>query len=139
MNLYVLDTDTLSLLQRGHPLVTQRCAAKSPGELAITVSSVEEQLSGRLRFIRKVRKPDDLDRAYQSLIGTVRSLSRLPIMSFPPAAFTRYHQLIGLKLNVGRMDLRIAATVLEVGGILVTRNVRDFGRIAGLILEDWSI
>jgi tRNA(fMet)-specific endonuclease VapC len=100
------------------------------------VSSVEEQLSGRLRFIRKVRKPDELDRAYQSLIETLRSLSKLPIMSFPPPAFTRYHQLIGIKLNVGRMDLRIAATVLETGGILVTRNVRDFGRIAGLILED---
>jgi predicted nucleic acid-binding protein len=37
------------------------------------------------------------------------------------------------------MDLRIAATVLDVGGILVTRYVRDFSRIPGLILEDWSI
>jgi tRNA(fMet)-specific endonuclease VapC len=139
MNLSVLDTDTLSLLQRGHPIVTQRCAAKIPGELAITVSSVEEQLSGRLRFIRKVRKPDELARAYQSLIETLRSLSKLPIISFSPATFARYSQLIGLKLNVGRMDLRIAATVLEIGGILVTRNVRDFSRVSGLILEDWSI
>jgi tRNA(fMet)-specific endonuclease VapC len=139
MNVYVLDTDTLSLFQRGHPIVTKRCAAKSPGELAITVSSVEKQLSGRLRFIRKVRKPDDLSRAYQSLIQTLRSPAKLPIISFSPAAFARYSQLIGLKLNAGRVDLRIAATVLEVGGILVTRNVRDFSRIPGLILEDWSI
>jgi tRNA(fMet)-specific endonuclease VapC len=139
MKVYVLDTDTLSLLQRGHSNATLRCAAKSPGELAITVISVEEQLSGRLRFIRKVRKPDDLARAYQSVIDTLRSLSKLPIISFPPAAFARYHHLIGLKLNVGRMDLRIAATVLEHRGILVTRNVRDFGRVQGLALEDWSI
>jgi tRNA(fMet)-specific endonuclease VapC len=139
MNVYVLDTDTLSLFQRGHPIVTKRCAAKSPGELAITVSSVEKQLSGRLRFIRKVRKPDDLSRAYQSLIQTLRSPAKLPIISFSPAAFARYSQLIGLKLNAGRVDPRIAATVLEVGGILVTRNVRDFSRIPGLILEDRSI
>jgi tRNA(fMet)-specific endonuclease VapC len=139
MNVYVLDTDMLSLFQRGHPIVTKRCAAKSPGELVITVSSVEEQLSGRLRFIRKVRKPDELARAYQSLIETLRSLAKLPIISFSPAAFARYSQFLGLKLNVGRMDLRIAATVLDVGGILVTRNVRDFSRIPGLILEDWSI
>ena len=139
MNVYVLDTDTLSLFQRGHPIVTKRCAAKSPGELVITVSSVEEQHSGRLRFIRKVRKPDELPRVYQSPIETVRSLSKLPIISFSPAAFARYSQLIGLKLDVGRMDLRIAATVVDLGGILVTRNVRDFSRIPGLILEDWSI
>jgi tRNA(fMet)-specific endonuclease VapC len=139
MTLHVLDTDTLSLLQRGHPSVVQRCAAKPSGELAITVISVEEQLSGRLRFIGKVRKPDDVNRAYRSLIDTVRSLSKLPIISFSRASFTRYRHLVGLKLNVGRMDLRIAATALEHGGVLVTRNVRDFARVPGLAIEDWSI
>ena len=84
MSLHVLDTDMLSLLQRGHPIVTRRCATKSPSELAVTVTSVEEQLSGRLRFIRKARKPDDLARAYQGLIDTLRSLSKLPMISFPP-------------------------------------------------------
>ena len=37
--------------------------------------SVEERLSGRLRFIGKVRKADDVNRAYRSLIVTVRSLA----------------------------------------------------------------
>ena len=139
MTLHVLDTDMLSLLQRGHPSVVNRCAAQSSGELAITVVSVEEQLSGRLRFIQRVRKPDDLNRAYESLIETLRSLSTLPIFSFSPAAFARYRYLVGLKLNVGRMDLRIAATALELGAVVVTRNVRDFGRVPGLTLEDWSV
>ena len=81
MNLYVLDTDSFPFFAAaGHPIVTKRCAAKSPGELAITVSSVEKQLYGRLRFIRKVRKPDDLSRAYQSLIQTLRSPAKLPII-----------------------------------------------------------
>lgn len=138
MKLYVLDTDTLSLLQRGHARVSRQCAAKTHGQLAITVISIDEQLSGRLRMIRKATKPDDIARAYESLIATLRSLSKLPVLSFVLAAQGRYRNLAGLKLNVGRMDLRIAATVLEHGGILVTRNARDFGRVPGLTFEDWS-
>jgi tRNA(fMet)-specific endonuclease VapC len=46
MTLYVLDTDTLSLLAKGHPAVQARVAGCAAHELAITVISVEEQLSG---------------------------------------------------------------------------------------------
>lgn len=110
----------------------------APGQIAITAITVEEQLSGRLRVLGRARKPDDLTRAYQSLVDTLRSLAKLPIITFLPNAFARYQSLCGLKLNVGRMDLRIAATVIEHGGTLVTRNTHDFGRVPGLIVEDWS-
>ncbi len=33
---------------------------------------------------------------------------------------------------------RIAAVVLEDGGTLVTRNLRDFRRIPNLAIEDWT-
>ncbi len=46
MSLFVRDTDTVSLLQHDHPRVAARCSARSPHELAITVVSLEEQLSG---------------------------------------------------------------------------------------------
>jgi tRNA(fMet)-specific endonuclease VapC len=46
MSLWVLDTDTLTLLQHNHPAVCRHAGQHAPQELAITVITVEEQLSG---------------------------------------------------------------------------------------------
>jgi tRNA(fMet)-specific endonuclease VapC len=43
-----------------------------------------------------------------------------------------------LKIKVRKMDLRIAATVLDRDGVLVTHNGRDFRQVPGLRIEDWS-
>jgi tRNA(fMet)-specific endonuclease VapC len=139
MSVFVLDTDTLSLLQRGHPGVTRRCASRAPGELAISAISVEEQVSGWYTMLRRAKNPEELAIAYQSLVDTVRFLAGLPILSFSPAANARFQLLLGQKLNVGGMDLKIAAIVLETGGVVVSRNLRDFRRIPSLVVEDWSV
>ena len=39
---------------------------------------------------------------------------------------------------IGPKDMIIASTVLSRGGILVTNNTREFERIKGLQIEDWS-
>ena len=42
------------------------------------------------------------------------------------------------KVRIGTMDLRIAATAISNGLILLTRNTVDFERVPGLTLEDWT-
>ena len=40
---------------------------------------------------------------------------------------------------IGPYDLLIAAQALRREAILVTANVREFGRVEGLALEDWTL
>lgn len=65
-------------------------------------------------------------------------LTQFRILAISKAGLSRFDDLVGQKLNIGRMDLRIAAITLANGGTLVTRNVRDFRRVPGLAVEDWT-
>jgi tRNA(fMet)-specific endonuclease VapC len=138
MSLYVLDTDTLQLLQDANPAVVARVLAVAGDDLAIAVVTVEEQLSGWYTQLRHAKQPERLAWAYRRLAATVRFLSQIQIVDFDESAIQRCEQLKERKLKVRKMDLRIAATVLGRNATLVTRNVRDFEKIPGLRIEDWS-
>jgi tRNA(fMet)-specific endonuclease VapC len=138
MNLYVLDTDILQLYQEENPTVVSRVRAIAPGDRAISVITVEEQLSGWYTQLRQAKDHERLAWAYRRLAVTVRLLANVQIVDFDGPAIRRCEQLKKLKLKVRKMDLRIAASVLERGAILVTRNVRDFRQVPGLRIEDWS-
>ncbi|MBY0525079.1 MAG: type II toxin-antitoxin system VapC family toxin [Gemmataceae bacterium] len=138
MSLYVLDTDILSLYQHDHPGVTQAIESRLPVERAITVISVEEQFSGWYTMLRQARKPQEVARIYLRLARNTQVLAKLQILSFTEPAIARYDALVAMRLNVGKYDLRIAAVALENGATLVTRNLRDFQRVPGLIVENWA-
>lgn len=140
MSLYILDTDILTLLQEGDPIVRQHAASHPKQSIAITIISVEEQLTGWYTRVRRANKPSLLAQAYERLTRNVRYLAELPnIFSFTEAAILHFEQLKSRKLNVPSNDLRIAAITLEYSGILVSRNLRDFQRVPNLVVEDWSV
>src|SRR5713101_9445641 len=132
MNLYVLDTDILTLYQTGDAVVVGHAMDQLSSGLTVTVISVEEQLSGWYTRLRRAKKPEELAAVYQRLTDTIQSLARFRILSFTAGAIGRYEELRAKRLNVSKNDLRIAAIVLEAGGILVTRNTRDFQQIPSL-------
>jgi tRNA(fMet)-specific endonuclease VapC len=61
------------------------------------------------------------------------------VVPFDQACELRFQELLGQRLRCGNQDLKIAATALAHNLIVVTRNRRDFGLVAGLVLEDWSV
>jgi len=129
---YILDTDILTLYQEGHTQVCQNVAAHSSEKLALCIISVEEQLSGWFTMIRRTSDRQRQARLYQRFTENTVFLARLNIVSFSLSAMDRFDSLRASRLNIGIMDLRIAAIALDSGCRLVTRKRRDFQRVPGL-------
>ena len=138
MTRFVLDSDIVSLLQHGHPVVVENLSKHSSGEVATTIITMEEQLSGWYTLLRRARTVKQLVPVYERMGQTVRFLSRLPLLSFTDASAEVYERLRRQKPRAGSMDLRVAAIALTHSARLVTRNRRDFEDIEDLTTENWA-
>jgi tRNA(fMet)-specific endonuclease VapC len=139
MNLFVLDTDILTLLEEANPVVSERVRNSSPDELSVTVVTVEEKLTGWYTLIRRAKKPEQFIHAYHRLAGAIGLLKPLRILEVSQTTFDRYQDLKSQKLGVGKMDLLIASIVIDEQATLVTRNRADFAKVPNLKWVDWSI
>ncbi len=119
--------------------MVQSVDARPSIDLAISVMTVAEQITGWYTLTRRARQPEEIARAYAQLGAAVVRLAKWRILRYTESAIARVAQLKALRLNVGLMDLRIAAIALDNGAVVVTRNRRDFGRVPGLNIEDWSV
>jgi tRNA(fMet)-specific endonuclease VapC len=138
MKLHVLDTDCLTLLLHGQAEMCRHVAARDPAELALPIVTVEETLTGWYNQIRKAKKDEQLIRAYAALQQAVEFCARVRILPVDQDAMLRFNDLRSRKLRLGTNDLRIAAVALAHDAVVVTRNVRDFKRVPGLQIADWS-
>ena len=135
---WLLDTDHVSLHERGHVPLRSRLAAVPPGAIAISVVTVEEMIRGRLTILARRSEGEARVRAYAKFLETVVFFSSIPVVPLDLVCEQKFQELRPLRLRAGSQDLRIAATALVNNLILVTRNRQDFERIPGLSLEDWS-
>jgi tRNA(fMet)-specific endonuclease VapC len=138
VSLFLLDTDHLTHYQMGHPQVLANIARHATDQLAISVITVEEQLTGWYTALRRAKDDARREQIYRRMALTVESLAKWRVLPFSLAAMNRYAALVRQHLNVGGNDLKIAATALEHNATVVTRNLRDFGRVATLLVEDWT-
>ena len=86
MSLHVLDTDCLTLLLHGHAEISRQAAARDRAELALTIVTVEEMLTGWYSQIRKAKNDEQLIRAYAALQQAVEFCGRVRIRPWSDAA-----------------------------------------------------
>ena len=140
MSQFLLDTDTLSLLEHGNATVLRRINSHPVADIAITAISILEQMKGWQAVLNHARTRQQIALIFDRLVNRLLPVwGRFSALSFPEPAILRFEHLQSLRLKVGPMDLRIAAVALENGLTVVTRNRRDFGRVPGLTVEDWSV
>lgn len=141
MSVFILDTDTLTLVGQTNPIVLAAiAAARTAGHtVATTAVTIEEQINGWFRAFRAARDHAELAWASRMFSESVPIWDSFFVYPQTEASLARFDALVALKLNVGKMDLRIASVALEVGAAVVTLNLRDFGRIPGLATADWTV
>ncbi|HTW94996.1 MAG TPA: type II toxin-antitoxin system VapC family toxin [Tepidisphaeraceae bacterium] len=142
--IYVLDTDILTLLAHDNspeaPRIRRRIAELSDDELVVTtIINYEEQMRGWMAALNRARSPRAEVEIYARLLQYLLSVRRMTVLDYSSAAATIVAQLRRKGVSIGAMDLKIAAIVLSVRAVLITRNARDFRKVPDLSIEDWSI
>lgn len=137
----VLDTDVLTLHQRQHGDRYARLAARlatSGQEVYVTIVSFEEQMRGWMAACAKARTPEQYAAASARLNEMLQDFGDRAILPFGSSATAEFKRLKAAKVNIGTMDLRIASIALANSATLVTMNLRDYERVPGLQVEDWT-
>ena len=130
---FLLDTDICIYIQRQKPLqVLARLEALEPGEAVVSVITWGELMYGAGKSGQTSRVLQVLDE-----FGAI-----IPVLPMPEQAGRNYGQLRAnlesLGPPIGNNDLWIAAHALTAGLTLVTNDEREFRRVPGLLIENWS-
>ena len=127
---YLLDTNTIIHALRGEPSGARaRLDAEGPARVTVSAVTVAELSYG-------VHKSNRIER--HELFATF--LAPFEILAFDEAAAHRHGELRhALRHNpIGERDLIIASIAHQLGLTVVTDNVREFDRVPGLLVENWS-
>lgn len=141
MTLFILDTDSASLFLAGNQKLIYRVTQEVP-DVVTTIVTVQELFNGWAGRVNDPAEANNLVRIYGKLWQTTEFLKTIEILTFSELANT-YHQNLILEhktLAKKRLekDMRIAAIALSVGGIIITRNHKDFSQVPNLKIEDWT-
>jgi predicted nucleic acid-binding protein len=136
----ILDSDTFTLLTYQHANVVRHYEAVPEGEqLAVTAVTRIEVLRGRTDSLLKAANEQELLAAAKRLQATEDALGAFLVLHVEEGAAKHFQALLGQKkLKMKRPDMLIACIALANDALLVTRNTKDFKKVAGLKLANWA-
>jgi tRNA(fMet)-specific endonuclease VapC len=140
--MYILDTDHISVFDRAGPsaqALLSRLARTDPNEVVTTIVTYEEQMRGWLAYVNKNSSIELQIEAYRKLEGQLANYRKITVISFDERAGRLFQDLRERHRRLGAMDLKIAAIAIVNQATVLTRNTKDFGQIAGLAIEDWTM
>jgi tRNA(fMet)-specific endonuclease VapC len=127
----LLDTNTLIHYLRGQPAVVSRLKDASPLQLGVPSIVAYEIEYGTL----KIGSPRRREIVSELLAG----IQQVPFDREAALESARIRiDLEARGLVIGPMDLLIAGTAVSRGAVLATNNTKEFSRIKGLRLSDWT-
>ncbi len=131
--IYVLDTDICIFALKGQfPSIRKHMAAHPPHGIKVPSVVKAELLLG----VHKSANP----RQAHTIVEFF--LAPLEIIPFDDSCAVVYakirHDLEKKGRLIGPNDLIIAATTLAHQGSLITHNTKEFSRVSGLKLQDWT-
>ena len=135
--IYLPDTNAFSayLAGRSPPLTQRMLAAFKAGELRLSVMVFSELAFGAEKARAKLG-----DTKFARRVDLLRKQIDLEPLGkdFPDHyAKVRTH-LESTGWKIGDRDTIIAAHALALGAVMVTRNVHEFSRVPGLVVENWE-
>lgn len=130
---YMLDTNIcIELIRRQPANILNRITATRIGDVGVSMLTVAELQYG----VSKNRSPE------QNLAALEQFLLALTLADFGYDAAAAYGQLRAhlerKGTPIGSMDMLIAAHALSLDVVLVTNNLKEFARVPGLKVEDWT-
>ncbi len=136
MSFHLLDTNICIFLlnqRRGFENIVQHMDGMSREDIGISAITVAELEFG---IAASKKQNDNFNRLERFLLD-------FEVIDFDRASAAAYGPLrSGLQAQgtpIGPMDFLIAAHALALKTTLVTNNTREFQRVPGLRLEDWSV
>ncbi len=142
-DMIVLDTDHVTVLEWGtgpdYERLAKRLESIPHAERATTIISYEEQTRGWLAFVARARTMAQQINAYHKLSKHLDDYRKLHVLEFTDDAAAEFQRLTNMRIRIGTQDRKIASIALAHDATLLSRNLRDFERVAGLRVEDWTV
>ena len=131
--MFLLDTNAcIHLLNASHPAVTARFGAESPASIRLCSVVKAELIFGARKSTRVARVLTALERFFRPLLS-------VPFDDECAHEYGRIRaDLDRAGTPIGGNDLMIAAIARRYDLTVVTHNIDEFTRVAGLAVEDWE-